>query len=347
MSFLWPQLLWLLLGLPLLVAAYFWALRRRKKIAVRYAGLDIVKEAIGRGQRWRRHLPALLLLVSIGALLVAVARPMAVMTLPSKHDTVVLAMDVSGSMRAADVSPTRLAAAQAAARAFVEDQPSTTRVGVVTFGGGAALVQPPTQNRDDVLAAIDRFELQRGTAVGSGILMALKTIFPDQDFDVPALGSRRAQRAAALDSLREKPAEEPPKPVPPGSYTSAVIVLLSDGQTTTGPDPLEAAKLAADRGVRVYTVGIGTPNGEILIGDGWSMRVRLDEDALKAIAKTTEGEYFYAGTANELKTVYQALRSKLVFETRETEITALFAAFAALVAVLSAFLSMSWFNRVL
>lgn len=345
MSFLWPHLLWLLLAVPLLVAIYLWALSRRKKVAVRYAGLELVREAAGR-QGWRRHIPPLLFLLAMTTLLLAVARPSAVVTLPSSHETVILTMDVSGSMRASDVTPTRLGAAQLAARSFVEQQPRSTRVGIVTFGGGAALVQPPTQSREDLLAAIDRFELQRGTAVGSGILMSLKTLFPDQSFDLPSLDPRRAAHAASLDALRT-PQPEAPKPVPPGSYNSAVVILLSDGQTTTGPDPLEAAKVAADRGVRVYTVGIGTPNGEILIGDGWSMRVRLDEEALKAIAKTTDAEYFYAATANDLKSVYDSLTSKLVFETRDTEITSLFAAAAAALAVLSALLSMVWFNRVL
>ncbi len=345
MSFLWPDLLWSLAVVPLLVALYFRALSRRKKVAVRYAGLDLVREAT-RGQRWRRHIPPLLFLLAIVTLLLAVARPSAVVTLPSKHDTVILTMDVSGSMRASDVSPTRLGAAQIAARSFVEQQPRSTRVGIVTFGGGAALVQPPTQSRDDLLAAIDRFELQRGTAVGSGILMSLKTIFPDQEFEVSSFDPRRAARATSLDAPRA-PLVPPPEPVAPGSYQSAVIILLSDGQTTTGPDPIEAAELAARHGVRIYTVGIGTPNGEILIGDGWSMRVRLDEEALKSIARTTDAEYFYAATADDLKKVYDSLNSKLVFETRDTEITSLFAAVGAALAVVSALLSMVWFNRVM
>jgi len=345
MSFLWPDLLWSLAVVPLLVALYFWALSRRKKVAVRYAGLVLVREAAG-AQRWRRHVPPLLLLLAITTLLLAVARPTAVVTLPSKHETVILTMDVSGSMRASDVAPTRLGAAQLAARSFVEQQPRSTRVGIVTFGGGAALVQPPTQSRDDLLQAIDRFELQRGTAVGSGILMSLKTIFPDEEIELPSFDARKAATATSLDAPH-RPAAEPAMRVAPGSFTSAVVILLSDGQTTTGPDPLEAAKLAADHGVRIYTVGIGTPNGEILIGDGWSMRVRLDEEALKAIAKTTDAEYFYAATADDLKKVYDSLNSKLVFETRDTEITSLFAAVAAALAVVSALLSMLWFNRVL
>lgn len=345
MNFLWPGLLWLLAAVPLLVAVYFRALSRRRKMAVRYAGLDLVREA-ARGQRWRRHIPALLFLLAIITLLLAVARPSTVLTLPSKHETVVLTMDVSGSMRASDVEPTRLGAAQVAARSFVRQRPHSTRVGIVTFGGSAALVQAPTQSREELLAAIDRFELQRGTAVGSGILMSLKTIFPEEEFRLASRDSRRAARSASLDDLHQPMAEATP-PVAPGSYTSAVIILLSDGQTTTGPDPIAAARLAAERGVRIYTVGIGTPHGEILIGDGWSMRVRLDEQALEGIARATGGEYFYAGTAHELKSVYDLLTSRLVFETRETEITSLFAAAGALLAVLSALLSIVWFNRIL
>ena len=349
MSFLWPSMLWLLLAVPLLVAAYLWLLHRRKRLAVRYAGLAMVREAMAAGQGIRRHLPPLLFLLAITAMIVATARPIAVVTLPSQYETVILAMDVSGSMRATDVEPTRLAAAQAAARAFVAEQPRSARIGVVTFGGSAALVQPPTHNREEILAAIDRFELQRGTAVGNGILVSLKTIFPDQAFELPSQGAQRGPRGTPLEARRNgdaNTAAAPQKPSAPGSYASAVIILLSDGQTTTGPDPIEAARLAAQRGVRIYTVGIGTPNGEILIGDGWSMRVRLDEEALQSIAQATRGAYFYAGTATELKTVYETMTSKMVLETRESEVTALFSAAAAVAAVLAALLSMLWFNRI-
>ena len=198
MSFLWPNMLWLLLAVPLLVGLYLWLLRRRKRVALRYAALAMVREAMTASQGWRRHLPPLLFLLSLTAMLVAIARPTAVLTLPSRHETVILAMDVSGSMRATDVEPTRLAAAQAAARAFVGEQPRSARIGVVTFGASAALVQPPTHSREDVLASIDRFELQRGTAVGNGILVSLKTLFPDQAVRtaVAALASRPARRAA-------------------------------------------------------------------------------------------------------------------------------------------------------
>jgi Ca-activated chloride channel family protein len=300
-----------------------------------------------RAGRFRRHVPPLLFLVALVLTLVAIARPTAVVTLPSAHETVILAMDVSGSMRATDVKPSRIVAAQEAARGFVADQPKSTRVGVVSFAATASTVQPPTHNRDDILGAIERFQLQRGTAIGSGILMSLKTIFPDAEFD---LRSFNPQRETARAKAKDRPADsdkEPPKAVAPGSYASAAIILLTDGQTTTGPDPIEAARMAADRGVRVYTVGIGTTSGEIINAEGWSMRVRLDEEPLKTIANVTRGEYFYAGNAVELQKIYRNLNTKLFFEQKETEVTALFAAAAAVLALLSATLSLLWFNRIL
>ncbi len=250
-------------------------------------------------------------------------------------------------MKAMDVEPNRLAASQAAARTFVADVPRGTRIGVVAFAGTAFLVQPPTQSHEDVLAAIDRFQLQRGTAIGSGIMVSLKTLFPDLDIEPRPPGSRRDfSRGMSLDTARE-PGRPPPDPVPPGSYASAAIILLTDGQTTTGPDPLDAAKIAADRGVKVFTVGVGTVDGQVLGFEGWSMRVRLDEETLKTIANVTRGEYFYAGTAGDLKKVYQALNTKLVLEKRETEITALFCAAGAVAVSLAALLSVLWFSRIL
>jgi Ca-activated chloride channel family protein len=340
-TFLWPEFLWLLLALPLLVAAYLAILRRRRKAALRYASLSMVKEAMGGGRRFRRHLPPLLFLVSLALMIAAVARPAAVMRLPSQHETVILSMDVSGSMRAKDVEPDRLTAAQAAAKAFVKETPRSTRIGIVAFAGTASLVQAPTQNREDLVAAIDRFQLQRATAIGSGILVALKAIFPDAEFDLRGTNPRGERRQA-----NAKQADKPAAAAAPGTYGSAAIILLSDGQPTTGPDPIEAARMAAERGVRVFTVGIGTPHGEILVGEGWSMRVRLDEDTLKGIAKITGAEYFYAGTAPDLKKIYQSLNSRFVMEKKETEITALFAAAAALAALVSALLSLLWFNRI-
>jgi len=347
MTFLWPDMLWLLMAVPALVAVYIFLLRRKKKAALRYASLSMLKEAMGAGQRFRRHVPPLLLLLALATMTVAVARPAAIVTLPTQQQTIILAMDASGSMRAKDVEPNRLVAAQEAAKAFVADLPRDVRVGVVSFAGTAAVVQPPTRSREDVLAAIDRFQLQRGTAIGSGIIVSLATIFPDAGIDLSeAIYERNARRALPLDPGR-KPEKKEFTPVPPGSYASAAIILLTDGQRNTGPDSLEAAKMAADRGVRVFTVGVGTTNGEVIGFEGWSFRARLDEETLKSIAGLTRGEYFYAGTALDLKKVYQGLNARLVFEKKQTEITALFSAAAAGLTLLAGLLSLLWFNRIL
>ena len=367
MTFLWPELLWLLVAVPAVVGAYLWVLQRKKRLAVRYASLAMVRDALSVGNRFRRHVPPLLFLLALTLMIVAIARPAAVVTLPSQHETIILAMDVSGSMRAVDVHPNRLTAAQEAARAFINDQPHNVRIGIVSFAGTAAVVQPPTENREDLLAAIDRFTLQRGTAVGSGILVSLKTIFPEVEFDLgrsnPRINAsdtgrgrplargkgadkdaKDAGKDATKDAGKDKDAD---KPVAPGSYQSAAIILLTDGQTTTGPDPVEAAKMAADRGVRVYTVGIGTVAGEIIGAEGWSMRVRLDEEALKQIANITRADYFYAGNATDLKKIYEGMNAKMVLKKQQTEITALVVAAAALFATLAAGLSLVWFNRLL
>jgi Ca-activated chloride channel homolog len=349
MTFLWPNALWLLAGVPLLVAFYVWLLKRRKS-AIAYPNLALVKAALGKQSSVRRHVPPALFLGALTLMVLALARPAATVTLPSQHETVVLAIDVSGSMRADDVKPTRLAAAQTAARTFINGTPKTTRIGLVTFAGSAALVQAPTSNRDDLLAAIDQLQLQNATAIGSGILVSLKAIFPEQEFEVRQPGALHASRssAAAGGSAPINAAPKPEqKPVPPGSYKSAVVILLTDGQTTTGPDPVDAARLAAERGVRVFTVGVGTPDGQILTGEGWSIRVRLDEDALKVIADMTRAEYFFAGNALDLKKIYEGLNSKLVMEKKETEITAVFTAAAALLALVAGALSLLWFNRIL
>lgn len=351
MTFIWPHLLWLLLAVPLLVAAYLHLLRRRKKWALKFANLNMVREAMSAGSTFRRHIPPALFAVAIIAMIIAIARPAAVISLPSQHETVILAMDVSGSMRATDVEPNRLAAAQAAARAFIEQQPRSTRIGIVAFAATALVVQHPTHSREDSIAAIKRLQLQRGTAIGSGIIVSLATLFPDAGITLESVtgGAEARRKALAAKSLDDPAAKEKAgaKPVAPGSYANAAIILLTDGQRTTGPDAVEAARVAADRGVRVYTVGIGTADGEIMGFEGWRMRVRLDEETLKTIANMTRGQYFYAGNAADLKKVYETLNSRFVLEKKETEVTALFAAIAALLTLVSALLSLAWFNRVL
>jgi len=346
MYFQWPEFLWLMLALPLLVVLYLWLLRRKKKIALRYASLSIVKEAMGPGQTIRRHIPPALFLLALGLMLVSASRPMAVITLPSSQQTIMLAMDVSGSMRATDVQPSRIVAAQNAAKAFLADLPRHVKVGIVAFAGSAQVAQLPTTNREDLVTAIDRFQLQRATATGNAIVMSLATLFPDAGIELESLQTGRdRQRGFSLDA--DKKEKKAFTPVAPGSYTSAAIIMLTDGQRTTGVDPLEAAKLAADRGVRVYTVGIGTVDGETIGFEGWSMRVRLDEETLKAIAAKTNAEYFYAGTAENLKKVYNTLSSRLTVEKKETEISGLLALAAAALSLLSAGLSLLWFNRIL
>lgn len=349
-SFLWPEFLWLLMLLPLLVLLYVWLLRRKKKIALRYASLSIVREAMGKGQSFRRHIPPLLFLMSLAAMLVASARPSAVVSLPSQRETIILAMDVSGSMRATDVLPNRLVASQNAAKAFLADLPRGVRVGIVAFAGTASVVQQPTLSREDLVTAIDKFQLQRATAIGNAIVVSLAELFPDAGIDLASLQyGRERQRGVSVDQLQKdgKESNKPFTPVAPGSYTSAAIILLTDGQRTTGVDSLEAAKMAADRGVRVYTVGVGTVDGETIGFEGWSMRVKLDEETLKGIARATQAEYFYAGTAADLKKVYETLSSRMAVEKKETEIAGLVALFAAALALLSAGLSLAWFNRIL
>jgi Ca-activated chloride channel family protein len=348
MDFLWSDLLWLLLLVPVLIAAYVLILRRRKTVALRYASLMLVRDAIGPGQWLRRHLPAFLILLALVCALLGVARPSAVFTLPTEHQTIVLAIDVSRSMRATDVNPSRLGAAQRAVIDFVHDLPSNVRVGLVTFAGTAAIVQTPTSNRDDLIAAVNRFQLQRRTATGTGLLMALSLLLPDAGIDVEAEVfdrdfSRRAGAVPLDGALKPRPQEF--KPVAPGSYTTGAVVLLSDGRRTTGPDPLGAAKLAAERGVRVHTVGFGTKEGGPVNFEDMVIYMRFDEEALKAIAGITEGEYFHAGSADDLRKIYKNLTAKLALERRETELTAFFGAAAALFAVLAAMLSLLWFHR--
>src|SRR3989440_1534776 len=289
MTFQWPEFLWLGAGLPLLALGYLYILRRKKKFALRYSNLAVLKEAMD-GASWRRHVPPALLLLALGALIVAVARPSALLTLPSQHETVIMAMDVSGSMRASDVEPNRLAAAQAAAKAFIADQPDSVRIGIVAFAGTATVAQAPTRNKEDLYAAIDRFQLQRATAIGSAIIVSLATLFPDGGYDVAAF-SYGAEK-------RKPPANF--KPVPPGSYGSAGIIPPPAGQRPPRPPSVMGARPAPRRGGRPFTRRAATPAGEVVGFDGWSMHVRLDEETLRAIADLTRGEYFYAGNAPDL-----------------------------------------------
>jgi len=355
MHFQWPEFLWALLLLPLAVLAYLTALRRRRRTALAYPSLMLIRPALGRAQRVRRHIPPVLMLLAWAAVLIGLARPTARVTLPADYMTLVLAMDVSRSMLAEDVEPSRIKAAQAAAKAFVQDLPTNVRMGIVTFAGNAQVVQQVTDNRDELSAAIDRFELQRATATGSGLLVALNTLLPDSGIDLESVlygsdfrhfGNSGASPTRPLEKRESTTAaKKEVAPVPVGSYTAGAIVLLSDGRRTTGPDPAAAAKLAAQRGVRVYTVAFGTPNGFIPGAEGWSFYARVDEEALQEVARITGAEFFRAANAADLKQVYEHLSSKFALEKRDTEITALFAAAAFLLVLLAAGLSLRWYRR--
>ena len=339
-TFLWPTLLWLLVAVPLLVLAYSRVLKRRGALARRHARLETIGGAAT--SRLQRGLPPLLWLLGLTSMILAVARPQAALVLPARIETVILALDMSGSMRATDLEPTRLAAAQDAAKAFVDNQPRHVKIGVVGIAASAALVQSPTENREDIVKSIERLEPQRGTALGSGLAIALDAALPQARINVEEFINPPKNRK---DEPRKKMEE---REMTAGSNTAAAIVLLSDGQSNVGPDPLKAAELAANHGVRVYTVGMGTPEGTTVSADGWQMRVRLDEEKLKQVARVTEGEYFRAPDAKELKQIYSRLSANLAFEKQQpTEITSLFAGLGALLAGLGAVLSMLWFNRVL
>ncbi len=336
-------MLWLLLALPLAAALYYVLLARRQKSAQRFASLETVGGASkSTSSALRRAAPPVLWLLALTALILAIARPQAALTLPARLDAVVLALDMSGSMRATDIKPNRITAAQTAAKTFVEEQPRDVRIGVVGVAAAAAVVQSPTNNREDIAAAIDRLEPQRGTALGSGLIIALDTLVPAARIDVEEFISPRP------GEKKIKRSDELPSRVPKGENRQVAIVLLSDGQNNVGPDPLKAAEIASDYGVRIYTVGIGTTEGTTVTAEGWSMRVRLDEETLKKIAALTEAEYFQAADAAGLKKIYQALSTKLSFQKQQpTEITSVFVAIGAALAMLAAFLSMWWFSRIL
>jgi Ca-activated chloride channel family protein len=341
MSFLWPHYLWLMLVLPLLPLAYLLLLRRRRQAAVRFSSLGSVRAAVG--SNWRRHLPPALLLVAVGLMLLAAARPMASIPLPWARSTIMLAMDVSLSMRVTDVKPTRLAAAQEAAKGFLRDLPKDIEVGLVTFAGSSQVAQAATLDRASLVAAIDGFQMQMGTAVGNAIVVSLAELFPDHGIDVGEMTFGSKPRGRSIDSATKTP--KVIEPVEPGSYKSAAIILLSDGRRTTGVDTLVAAKMAADRGVRIYAVGLGTTDGDALTAEGMPIYLRLDEPMLREVARMTGGEYHYAGTAEKLRSVYENLGTRLQVQTRETEISGLIALAAALVALTGALLSVVWFGR--
>jgi Ca-activated chloride channel family protein len=234
-----------------------------------------------------------------------------------------------------------MAAAKAAALAFVEEQPRQVRIGVVSIAAAAAVVQSPTTQRDDIVQALERLEPQRGTALGSGIVIALDAALPRAGIDVEGFNNGRPKWPGVTGPGEPDSAGAALEP-------SVAVLLLSDGQSNVGPDAVKAAELARDHGVRVYTIGLGTAEGVVVKSEGWSMRTRLDEESLRKVADLTGGEYFRAADAPALKKIYRNLGMKLGLERpRPTEVTAVVAALGALLVALAAGLSLWWFNRVL
>jgi Ca-activated chloride channel family protein len=329
MTFEWPWALALLLIVPVLAGLYIWMQSRRSQYALRYASVSLVAQAVGSGPGVKRHIPAALYLLAITAMVIALARPEATIPVPQNSGTVMLVIDVSGSMFAQDVEPNRMEATKEAVEDFVGKQPSGVKIGVVSFSDFAALVAPPSNERRPVVDAIRRLRPQRGTNIGAGLQVALDAIYEDQADGDPIVSSGPTPTPSA-----NRPNTPP-----------ASIVLMSDGQSNTGPDPVEVAQEAVAAGIKVYTVGIGTPEGTVLQIQGRNVFTRLDEESLRAIAEQTDGRYFNAQDEKDLREIYDDLSRERVVEEEETEITFAFAGAALLISMLAGGLGLAWFNR--
>jgi Ca-activated chloride channel family protein len=354
-GFQWGGLLVLLALVPILIGIYVWAARRRRPAAARYSSLSLIRAARPGPQRWRRHVPFALFAAAIGALVLAMARPTAVVAVPTADRTIVLALDVSRSMCAADISPTRLQAAQAAAIEFVGRQPAGTRIGVVAFSGFAAVIQVPSVERGPVIEAIASLTTGRRTAVGSGILSAIDAI-------------AEVNPNVARSTADGRPGTEPP-PVAEGAYEPDVIVLLTDGATNAGIEPEDAAAQARTRGLRVFTIGFGTEQGgqfdpscaPQFIGrepgsgtdpfggggfgggfGGGRFRRGIDEDALIEVAELTGGTYSPAESAGELSQVLADLPTTVITRHEPVELSVGFVALAGLLAAGGMLLGRAW-----
>jgi Ca-activated chloride channel family protein len=337
MKFIWPTLLVTLLCVPLLILFYFRLQARRRKIVTRYGSMGLIQDARGSGTGVRRHIPVILFLAGISVLLFSLARPQATVSVPKIEGTVILTFDVSGSMVADDLQPTRMEAAKAAAKQFVEKQPTGVSIGVVAFSDGGISVQAPTDNRDETLATIERLVPRRGTSIGNGILVALNTIAVDA-------GNPPILKSNGPSSTTTEPAA--PVPAPQGWYPSAVIVLLTDGENNQSPDPAAAADLAADLGVRVYTVGIGSAAGTTIEVEGFTVHTSLDEPMLQYIASTTGGVYYNAGDEEQLRKIYNDLKPKLSIKPEDMELTSIFAGLGMVIFLIGGMLSLLWFGHV-
>ena len=334
MSFAWPPALGLLVLVPLLVVAYMKLMRRRARRTTELSAQGFAPNEAALRLRRRRHVPFALFFAGLTLLLFSLARPHANLRLPEREGTVILAFDVSNSMRAPDLKPTRLEAAKAAAAAFVDRQPSTIRIGVAAFSDGSLVIQPPTKDKAKVKAAVKRLTPLGATSLGQGIFASLtliagrQIVLPEQ---APATGD---PEELDLDSVEI------------GFYGSAAIVLLSDGENTAQLDPQEMAKLASVAGVKVYPIGIGSPEGTVVEIDGFSVATALDEKSLENIASVTDGEYVRARDAAELSDVYKNLDLEWRTKSERTEVTGLVAGIAAALFVLGGAMSLLWFGRV-
>ncbi|MCC7353906.1 MAG: VWA domain-containing protein [Anaerolineae bacterium] len=350
MDLLWPGLLPLLALIPLVIALYLWMLHRRRRFAVRYSSLVLVREVVPQQSWLRRHLPFVLFLSALTSLVFALARPVAIVSVPSGQATIILAIDVSRSMCSTDIPPNRLEAAKVAALSFIQRQRATTQIGVVAFAGFAEMVQMPTNDPEVLETTVHSLITGNRTAIGSGILEAIDAI-AEIDKNVAPIVSDESSDIA-------------PTPVPQGAYAPDIIVLLTDGASNTGPSPLVAAQQAADRGVRVYTIGFGTENGGAMncsaqsqTGDSFSggpsfggggqfggggFRRGIDEETLKRVADMTGGTYYSAESAGELHSVFQNLPTHLITKHETTEISFAFTAIGALLAAVATALALLW-----
>ena len=347
-TFLWPDALMLMVAIPVLVATYVGLSRRRNPEYLPYTA-RLVREAISPSHWMRKHAPPLLFLLGLAAALLAVARPALVTTAQSEHGTVLLAIDVSLSMAATDVAPTRLAAAQAAMASFVKSQPASVRIGIIAFGGTAHVVQFPTANKRDVLAALDRLELQQYTGIGTALIASVLTLHPmagvENGNDIFANGwESAAPRMPLLAAFN--PVEKSQKRITTPTDFSTAIILVSDGCGTIGVSPVKAAEVAAQRGIRVYSVGVGTPYGGTANVEGWgSVHAEFQEEVLREVARVTGGEYFHARNAGRLNKIYGQLTRRAVLEETRTEATMPLTLLGAALLLAAAVLSMLWWHR--
>ena len=350
MDLLWPEFLLLMGIIPLLIAAYIWMHRRKRRFAVRYSSLALVRDALPHRSSWRRHVPFALFLLALASLVMAFGRPAVIISLPTNQTSIILTIDVSGSMRSTDIPPNRLQAAEQAALSFVLHQKATTQFGLVAFSNYAEIVQPPTTDQEALQTAIESLTVGRHTAIGSGILKAIDAI-SQVDLNV-------------APSVSDSASGDTATPVPHGDYAPDIIVLLTDGVSNTGPAPLNAAQEAVNRGIRVYTIGFGTPNGMVDPGTGFGgggggggglgggrfggggggvgFRSGIDETTLKQIAAMTGGKYYMASSADELEAVFNSLPTSLITRHAVEEISVAFTAAGALLAVAAVALSLAW-----